>query len=188
MVPAEVEFARISVKMRCADVVVEAVHVPLDRAENALNRVGVDITVQVLIHAVRDELVTTGELGPDAGVGSFLIRHDLRLVIHHFANSPLQRLGRDVRGDSGMDPPVTLNHADHRRLSCHGPACCVSLCFGGFPPPNVRFIDLDGSGQLNPLHIGHREADAVQKNKGRVIGQSRLPLNLLGFHALLRRA
>jgi len=188
-IETEFHFREISRQMLCADTVPRSNDAALQERERRLNRVRMNVTVNVNLGLVLDRLVFFSERGfaEGRGIGVQLIRHKYFDILTDVLSDILsQRSGLDILRVKKSQIAATLPDADNDLfvgVSVSG------LAVGVLPSAEIGFINFNGAVHHGAINFFHGSADAMAEVPCRFVRAFVLPpdraLELQCAHALL---
>lgn len=182
MIVAERKLVNVSLKVAPTNVMMRAIHRPLQLAPESFNRVGVDIAAHVFVLAVvycavlvaplRGVAVNRQFVGVERG-GNIHIARDVpeNVVCGHGVN--------DLRDY----PAIAFHNPDYRSLSS-GSAPALARPHAA----NISFVRFDDAHEFRRSAVAHEFADLVIHPPSRLVGDAELPLQFLCGHPVLARS
>ena len=136
LVIAEIELAKVTLKVLRADVVIGADDAAFEDREISLNRIGVSVAANVLIGAVVDRFVA-GELFSDVVVLAAFVRHQRRLAADLSNQDRAQRLAAHLWHMERADLSAALDQSECHFFASAADVALVALAlclFFSLPP------------------------------------------------------
>ena len=156
---------------------------PLELRPETLNRVGVNVALDVLPLAMLDSFVEMPN-GSNLIVAVGFVRGDDRVRRNHRLNERHQRNHLDVLYGAGLDLTLTLNRTKHRRLTSGTTPTLAST-----NTANIGFVQLDN---LLPIQrIGrllHKHTDLLVDSPSAFMGNTQMPFKFFSGNAVLTLA
>jgi len=156
---------------------------PFELRPEALNRVGVNVALDVLPFAVLNGFMEM----PDRSnliVAVGFVRGDDGIRRHHSLDEWHQRNHLDVLNGAGFDPALALNRTKHRSL-----ASGTTTTLATANAANIGFVQFDNL--LSVKRIGrllHKHTDLFVDPPSTLIGNAEVPLKFFGSDSVLALA
>lgn len=159
-----------------ADRMMRPVYPALDQAPEAVHGVRMGDPVYVHLGGVLNLQVLKAST-PQTAVAGHIVCDDGALGRDVLSDVRHERLALYVWNNLHDDPALAFRHTHRNRLSS-GPTPALT----GPPAADVGFINLDVAGELARFFV-HEYPNVLEDSPGRLVGDSKLTLNLLGRDA-----
>lgn len=176
-----------------ADVMPRAEDAALQKRKRALNRVGMNVAVNVNAPAVIHGLVARLEVRDRLLVCPKFVGNDhVNVLAHVLADVAGESAGRNIFGVEEAQIAVALADADHDFLAAL--AAPVDLLRAILRvhilrlAADERLVNLNRAVQHRAIRLTHRAADAVAEIPSRLVANAERALDLIRAHSLARLA
>src|SRR6266571_113813 len=178
VVVPELEFAQVAVQVLFRNTVVNAVKPAPQHPEEALNRVRMHVAPDVFIRAMAHGFMAARVLFANAAIARPFIGQYAGGLVHILANGAFKSIARYVRDDPWTYPTAPLKHPHNRNLP--GLDRLSAARWMARLSADKYLVHFHVALEWFNILFVHREADAMEHEQGRLVGQSGLSVNFQG--------